>query len=55
LCRIVFPYFTVYDIALGQHYEAKKSYKVMIQDEKITILDKLRGGISAATVGLIFR
>jgi hypothetical protein len=27
----------------------------MILDEKIKILDKLRGGISAAAVGLTFR
>jgi hypothetical protein len=65
LCRIVFPYFTVYDIALEQHYgikpkcksdnEANKSCKVMTLDEKIKILDKLRGGMSAAAVGLTFR
>jgi hypothetical protein len=35
--------------------EAKKSFKVMIPDEKIKILDKLRGGMSAAAVGLTFR
>jgi hypothetical protein len=31
--------------------EAKISCYVMIQDEKIKILDKLRGGVSAASVG----
>jgi hypothetical protein len=35
--------------------EAKKSCKVIILDEKIKILDKLRGGMSAAAVGLTFR
>jgi hypothetical protein len=35
--------------------EAKKSCKVMTLDEKINILDKLRGGMSAAAVGLTFR
>jgi hypothetical protein len=35
--------------------EGKKNYKVMTLDEKITILDKLRGGMSAAAVGLTFR
>jgi hypothetical protein len=35
--------------------EAKKSCKVMTVDEKIKILDKLRGGMSAAAVGLTFR
>jgi hypothetical protein len=35
--------------------EAKKSFKVMVPDEKIKILDKLRGGMSAAVVGLAFR
>jgi hypothetical protein len=34
--------------------EAKKSCKVMTLDEKIKILDKLRGGMSAAAVGLTF-
>jgi hypothetical protein len=33
----------------------KKSFKVITLDEKIKILDKLRGGISAAAVGLTFR
>jgi hypothetical protein len=32
--------------------EAKKSCKVMTLDEKIKILDKLRGGMSAAADGL---
>jgi hypothetical protein len=35
--------------------EAKKSCKVMVPDEKIKILDKLRSGMSAAAVGLAFR
>jgi hypothetical protein len=35
--------------------EAKKCCKVMTLDEKIKILDNLRGGMSAAAVGLIFR
>jgi phage gp16-like protein len=35
--------------------EAKISCKVMTLDEKIKILDKLRGGMSVAAVGLIFR
>jgi hypothetical protein len=35
--------------------EAKKSCKVVTLDEKIKILDKLRGGMSAAAVGLTFR
>jgi hypothetical protein len=35
--------------------EAKKSCEVMTLDEKIKILFKLRGGISAAAVGIIFR
>jgi phage gp16-like protein len=58
-------YFTVYDIALGQHCEMKTkcksdnetkiSCKVMTLDEKIKILDKLGGGVSAAAVGLTFR
>jgi hypothetical protein len=63
LCRIVFPHFTVCNIALEQmeskrkfksDYE-KKSCDVMTIHEKITILDKLRGGLSAAVVGLTFR
>jgi hypothetical protein len=39
----------------NSYNEAKKSCKVMALDEKIKILDKLRGGISAAAVGLTFR
>jgi hypothetical protein len=35
--------------------EAEESCKVMILDEKIKILDKLRGGMSPAAVGLTFR
>jgi hypothetical protein len=35
--------------------EAKKCCKVMILNDKIKILDKLRGGISTAAVGLTFR
>jgi hypothetical protein len=35
--------------------EANKSFKVMTLYEKIKILDKLRGGMNAAVVGLIFR
>jgi hypothetical protein len=35
--------------------EAKKSCKVMTPDEKIKILDMLRGGMSAAAVGPTFR
>jgi hypothetical protein len=35
--------------------EAKKSCKVMTLDGKIKILDKLRGGMRAAAVGLTFR
>jgi hypothetical protein len=35
--------------------EANKSCKVMTLDEKIKIPDKLRGGLSAAAVGLTFR
>jgi hypothetical protein len=34
--------------------EVKKSCKVMTLDEKIKILDKLRGGMSTAAVGLTF-
>jgi hypothetical protein len=34
--------------------EAKKSCKVMTLDEKIKILDKFRGVMRAATVGLTF-
>jgi hypothetical protein len=34
--------------------EVKKSYEVMTLDEKIKILDKLRGGMSAAAVSLTF-
>jgi hypothetical protein len=37
------------------HNEAKKSCKVVAVDEKIKILDKLRGGMSAAAVDLTFR
>jgi hypothetical protein len=35
--------------------EAEKSLKVMTPDEKIKILDKLRGGMRAAAVGLTLR
>jgi hypothetical protein len=35
--------------------EAKKSRKLTTPDEKEEILYKLRGGMSAAAVGLIFR
>jgi hypothetical protein len=35
--------------------KAKTSCKVMTLDEKIKILDKSRGGMSAAPVGLTFR
>jgi hypothetical protein len=35
--------------------KAKKSCKIMTLDEKIKILDKLCGGMSAAAVGLTFR
>jgi hypothetical protein len=35
--------------------KAKKSCKVMTLDEKIKILGKMRGGMSEAAVGLIFR
>jgi hypothetical protein len=35
--------------------EGKKSCKVMTLDDKIKILDKLRGGMSAAAVALAFR
>jgi hypothetical protein len=35
--------------------EAKKSCKVMTLDEKIKILENLRGSMSVAAVGLIFR
>jgi hypothetical protein len=35
--------------------EAEKNCKVMTLDEKIKILDKLRGGMSTAAVGLTFR
>jgi hypothetical protein len=35
--------------------EAKTSCEVMTLDDKIKILDKLRGGMSAAAVGLTFR
>jgi hypothetical protein len=35
--------------------EVKKSCKVMTPDEKIKILVLLRGGMSAAAVGLTFR
>jgi hypothetical protein len=65
LCRIVFPYFTVYDIALDSIMESKRKCKsdnktktncrVMTLYEKIKILDKLRRGMRAAAVGLRFR
>jgi hypothetical protein len=35
--------------------EEKKSCKVMAVDKKIKLLDKLRGGMRAAAVGLTFR
>jgi hypothetical protein len=35
--------------------EANKICNVMTLDEKIKILDKLRGALSAAAVGLTFR
>jgi hypothetical protein len=35
--------------------EVKTSRKFMTLDEKIKIPDKLRGGVSAAAVGLTFR
>jgi hypothetical protein len=35
--------------------EAKKSCKVMKLDDKIKILGKLRGGMSAVALGLTFR
>jgi hypothetical protein len=35
--------------------EVNKSCKVMTLDDKIKVLDKLRGGMSAAAVGLTFR
>jgi hypothetical protein len=35
--------------------EAKKSCKVMTLDEKIKILDKLRGDMRAPAVGIKFR
>jgi hypothetical protein len=35
--------------------KANKSCKVMTPEENIMILDKLRGGMSAAAVGLPFR
>jgi hypothetical protein len=35
--------------------EIKESCKVMALDDKIKILDKLRGGMSAAAVGPTFR
>jgi hypothetical protein len=35
--------------------EAKRNYKIMSLDEKIIILTKLRGVMSAAAVGLTFR
>jgi hypothetical protein len=35
--------------------EANKSCEVIALDEKIKILDKLRGGMSPAAVGLTFR
>jgi hypothetical protein len=34
--------------------KAKKSCKIMTLDEKIDIVDELRGGISAAAVSLTF-
>jgi hypothetical protein len=64
LCRAVFTYFSVYDIAVGRHYgiktyskckrdnEVKKSYKAMPLDVKINIVEKLRGGVSAAAFGI---
>jgi hypothetical protein len=65
LCPIVFPYFTVYDMPLGSimeqkrkckgDNETKKSCNVMTPDEKIKIIDKLRGGMSAAAVSQTFR
>jgi hypothetical protein len=36
-------------------YEAKKSCKIMTLDEKIKIVDELRGGMSTAAVSLTFR
>jgi hypothetical protein len=38
-----------------RYNEVKKSCKVMTLDEKIKILDNLRGGMSAAAVDLTFR
>jgi hypothetical protein len=35
--------------------EANKSCKVMTLDDKIKILDKLRGGVRATAAGLTFR
>jgi hypothetical protein len=35
--------------------ETKKGCKVMSLDEKIVILDTMRGGVCAAAVGLTFR
>jgi hypothetical protein len=35
--------------------EEKKSCMIMTLDKKIKILDKSRGGMSAAAVGLTFR
>jgi hypothetical protein len=53
MCHIVF------DIALEHECkndnEAKKNSKVMTLDEKIKIPGKLRGGMSAAAVGLTLR
>jgi hypothetical protein len=49
----------VFDIALEHECknddEAKKNCNVMTLNEKIKILDKLRGGMSAAAVALTFR
>jgi hypothetical protein len=40
---------------LDNENKAKKSCEVIALDEKIKILGKLRGGMSAAAVGLTFR
>jgi hypothetical protein len=40
---------------MGSDNGAKKNCKVMTLDEKIMILGKLRGGMSAAAAGLTFR
>jgi hypothetical protein len=65
-CVVLFPHiFLLTILSLGRivvskrkcksDREAKRNCKVMSLDEKIIILNKLRGVMSAAGVGLTFR